>query len=1020
LAYAKISPPCSYNLFQRPRLFELLDGMSMGAGTWIAGPPGAGKTSLLGNYLESSKKAVLWYQLDAGDRDPSSFFYYFGEAARSLCGPDTPPFPLFLAEHSLDLPEFCARYFRQVFDCLAKPCAIALDDYHEAEGTVLEQLLKAALKEAPSEVFLYITSRTLPPPTLARERANRMLGMLDGDSLRFDSREISGLCDAAGVAANDELVANLTENTLGWAAGLVLSLERARTKQPVDWAFSSAQSQEAIFNYFAAEIFELAGQAMQQVLLSLAYLPQFTQRMASEITGEPDTGVIVDELLHRHFFITKRTGKEDVYHFHALFREFLIDRTKAVFPAGDLTQRQRTSAVLLEKNGEYDAAAKLFGEVGAFAEIERIVSSQSSKLLAQGHNHTLARWIRLLPDEFLAAQPMLLYWLGKSELFVNPLRARQFLEQAHGGFVRKRHLSGQAMATADILRSYVLEWRSFQGIDPWIERQEKLLNEHGDKLPLQLQASTWNGLLVSLMNRQPHRRLLLDCAERLSVFMREDLEPNLKLSMASFLLNHHAWRGQFSACEEVLAHVFPLQQLPGVPPLNRVWLGAVKLHYFSYRADYEAARTEFGEMIQITEKNSLTYFNTVLYLHYAHACLTTGHLQEADGLITELDRMIDPRRGMDLMVLYLLKSWHASLLGDAEKAKRDAERMVSLFVDTAATRTYAYALMARAQAHVLSGDDGTVRQDLQEVRSLLHGMDSPLVEFHILLIEAYGHLQSGQRTACHKALAAGFLLGNRDGFTNTIQWVPALVAALCAEALEVDIEPQYVIRLIKTRHLSPPAACYAANWPRPIAIRTLGNFELRIDGELLQFSRKAQKKPLELLKLLIVRGAKGVAAESIIDDLWPDSDGDAAQNAFDSTLHRLRKLLKQDDAIILSEGKLSLNATLCWLDTWALQRLADEMPIRTSAREPRHHTTQLFQIYRGPFFSSDVNFPGRSQTCVALRSVFERCLSALCRNFDASGRTEEAVDLLKKGLEIDAEAHDLHILLKDLRGLAQQ
>jgi DNA-binding SARP family transcriptional activator len=264
------------------------------------------------------------------------------------------------------------------------------------------------------------------------------------------------------------------------------------------------------------------------------------------------------------------------------------------------------------------------------------------------------------------------------------------------------------------------------------------------------------------------------------------------------------------------------------------------------------------------------------------------------------------------------------------------------------------------------------------------------------------------------------LLGNREGFTNTIQWVPRLVAALCAEALEANIETEYVIRLIKSRQLSPPAACYFANWPRPIAIRTLGHFELRIDGELLQFSRKAQKKPLELLKLLIVRGAKGVGAESIIDNLWPDSDGDAAHNAFDSTLHRLRKLLKQDDAILLSEGKLSLNATLCWLDIWALERLADEMPIRASTGESEWHATQLLQIYRGPFFSGDLNFPGRSQTCAAFRSVFERCISALCRSFDASGKTEQAVDLLKKGLEIDADAHDLHILLNNLRGLVPQ
>lgn len=1017
MAYAKISFPRSYNILPRPRLFQLLDGMSKGAGTWIAGPAGAGKTSLLGSYLEASKKTVLWYQLDAGDSDPSSFFSYFGEAARALCAREAPPFPPFAAEHALDLPGFCTRYFRQVFDCLPKPCAIALDDYHEAEGTVLEQLLKAALKEAPADISLYITSRTLPPPVLARERANRTLGLLDWDNLKFDSQEISGLCDATGVTANNALVADLTERTQGWAAGLVLLLERAKTQQPVDWAFTSVQSQETIFNYFAAEIFDLADQRMQRVLLSLAYLLQFTQRMASEISGEPDAGAIVEGLLHRHFFIDKRIGEEDVYQFHALFREFLVKKTKAAYPADEVAQRQRASAVLLEKHGEHDAAVNLFGEVGAFAEMERIISSQSAQLLAQGHTRTLARWIRLLPDAYRAARPMLLYWLGKSELFVDPLHARQVLQQAHAGFVAERQIFGQAMAVADILLSYTVAWKSFEGIDLWIELQEKLLHEHGHELPLPLQAATWNGLLSALMYRQPHRRVLLDCADRVSVLIREELEPNLKLSMAFVLVSLHVWGGRFALCEEVLAYIRPLLQRPEVAPLNRVWIAVVKLLYLSFRADYETARIEFFEMIQLTEKNSLTHFNAVLYLHYAHACHSTGHLQEAAGLIAELDRIIDPRRGMDLMVLYLLKSWHASLLGDTEKAKNDAERMVALFVDTGAIRTYAYALMVRAQANALSGDVDTVRRDLEEVRSLMYGIDSSLVVFHTLLIEAYGYLQSGQRDACRKALAAGLSVGNRGGFTNTIQWIPSLVAALCAEALDAGIETQYAIRLIKTRQLSPPAVCYTENWPWPIAIRTLGNFELRIDGELLQSSRKAQKKPLELLKLLIVRGGKGVSAESIIDALWPDSDGDAAQNAFDSALHRLRKLLKQDDAILLSKGKLSLNPALCWLDIWALERLENEMPSRTADREPQHHATQLFQIYRGPFLEGDVNFPGRSHACAAFRSVFERCLSALCRTFDASGKTAQAVDLLKKGLEIDAEAHDLRLLLKNLRGV---
>ncbi|MEO5863085.1 MAG: hypothetical protein ABIQ03_11580, partial [Burkholderiales bacterium] len=46
---------------------------------WVAGPPGAGKTTLIGSYLEARHSRYLWYQIDPGDSDPATFFFYLGD-----------------------------------------------------------------------------------------------------------------------------------------------------------------------------------------------------------------------------------------------------------------------------------------------------------------------------------------------------------------------------------------------------------------------------------------------------------------------------------------------------------------------------------------------------------------------------------------------------------------------------------------------------------------------------------------------------------------------------------------------------------------------------------------------------------------------------------------------------------------------------------------------------------------------------------------------------------------------------
>jgi len=146
---------------------------------------------------------------------------------------------------------------------------------------------------------------------------------------------------------------------------------------------------------------------------------------------------------------------------------------------------------------------------------------------------------------------------------------------------------------------------------------------------------------------------------------------------------------------------------------------------------------------------------------------------------------------------------------------------------------------------------------------------------------------------------------------------PDLAARLANLALGRDIETAYVRALIdRHRLVAPDDAC--AQWPFRLRVRALNGFELTRDGEPMHFTGKTQQRPLDLLKLVVALGGKDVDAESIMAALWPDAEGSAAKNSFDSAMFRLRKLLDVDDAIAVTSGSVSLNRAIVWTDVEAL------------------------------------------------------------------------------------------------------
>ena len=77
---AKITRPVLPGTYPRKRLYRLLDQARKFPITWVSGPPGCGKTTTVSGYVEARRLRGIWYQVDGGDGDPATFFYYLGLA----------------------------------------------------------------------------------------------------------------------------------------------------------------------------------------------------------------------------------------------------------------------------------------------------------------------------------------------------------------------------------------------------------------------------------------------------------------------------------------------------------------------------------------------------------------------------------------------------------------------------------------------------------------------------------------------------------------------------------------------------------------------------------------------------------------------------------------------------------------------------------------------------------------------------------------------------------------------------
>ena len=277
------------------------------------------------------------------------------------------------------------------------------------------------------------------------------------------------------------------------------------------------------------------------------------------------------------------------------------------------------------------------------------------------------------------------------------------------------------------------------------------------------------------------------------------------------------------------------------------------------------------------------------------------------------------------------------------------------------------------------------------------------------LAHALRHFDAGDLEGGCTALRTGLALARELAWLNFFRACPRVAAAVCAAALEHGIEADFAREAIAERGLQAVRPDLEA-WPWPIRVRALGGLRISLDGQELSLRGKVARKPLDLLLFIVASSGSDVSTNSAAFALWRELDGDKARAALNIALHRLRKLLGDDEAVLLELGRLSLNPQRVWVDCLAFEQGVDRVSAANAGALPapaRVTAERALALYAGSFMNDSEDEAWQLAYRSRLASKLKRTVTLLAHAALARGDNRGARAVLERGLELDPLAEDL-------------
>jgi LuxR family maltose regulon positive regulatory protein len=415
LATKLFAPPPSPRTVGRQRLMQRLDAGLQGGLTLVCAPPGFGKSTLLGAWVQACEHPGAWLSLDDGERDPDRFVACLTASLRSISA-DLGEDALALAQaRPRPSPQAVVTHLINRLATRRGKVVLVLDDYQLASSPEVDAVLAFLVDNMPAQLQLVIAAREVPAIALARLRAQGRLLEIGPDELRFRAGETALFLNGAmKLGLTEPQVQALEARTEGWPAGLQMAaVSLAGHGDAEGFIQSFTGSHRLVQDYLLEEVLQRQPADVQAFLLRTSILERMCPALCDAVMQAEGGHARLRSLEQGNLFVVPLDDERRWYRYHHLFGAMLRQRLGIKEAVAPLHLR---ASAWHETQGMTRQALLHAVAAGDTARAVQVVQGRGMPLYFLEDAEPVLQWLQDQPPEFLDAYPPLWLMLAWSYL----------------------------------------------------------------------------------------------------------------------------------------------------------------------------------------------------------------------------------------------------------------------------------------------------------------------------------------------------------------------------------------------------------------------------------------------------------------------------------------------------------------------------------------------------------------------------------------------------------------------------
>jgi LuxR family transcriptional regulator, maltose regulon positive regulatory protein len=426
-------PPARPGMVARIGLVERLLGSDAVPVVGVVAPAGYGKTTLLGQWAQRTKRRVGWVSMDQRDNDPAVLLTYLAVALDRV-EPIDPRIVRGLAGPGASIVGSVAR-LAAAMAAMTQPVALVLD---HVELLASQQSLDAVAEltaHLPAGPQLLLASRARPPLPVALLRVQGRVVELGVEELAMDHQETRALLEGAGVGLDDAAVNELVARTEGWPVGLYLAALAHKAGGPPRHAWAGFTGDDRfVADYLWSELLDQLPPERMAFLTRTAVLDRMSGPLCDAVLDSTGSSDVLAWLEASNLLLVPLDRQRRWYRYHHLFQELLRAELERREPELVPALHAR-AASWCEANGLPESAIDHAQAAGDADRVARLVWKLALPAYGAGRVDTTRRWFGWFEDQGLLGRypPVAVLGAWLQALVGQPVAAERWADAAEHG-----------------------------------------------------------------------------------------------------------------------------------------------------------------------------------------------------------------------------------------------------------------------------------------------------------------------------------------------------------------------------------------------------------------------------------------------------------------------------------------------------------------------------------------------------------------------------------------------------------